>query len=80
MGCDFKERFKDMRIIFDTTFCGEWAGKEWEQGVCKAKTGVQTCEEYVLQHLEVYRESWWEVRGLKWFQKGGVSKWRWDRR
>jgi hypothetical protein len=83
--CDFEKRFKDMRIIFDTTFCGEWAGKEWESGGCKKKTGAQTCEEYVREHPAAFEEAFWEVRGLKWFHeragKGGLKgRGRWDRR
>ncbi|KAF1920556.1 concanavalin A-like lectin/glucanase domain-containing protein [Ampelomyces quisqualis] len=87
-ACDFEQRFADMRIIFDTTFCGEWAGKEWVEGGCMAKTGASTCEAYVRQNPRVFRDSWWEIRGLKWFQKGvksvgvaaGKPKGRWDRR
>ncbi|KAL6703448.1 nicotinate-nucleotide diphosphorylase (carboxylating) [Coniothyrium glycines] len=69
-GCDFAQRFKDMKIIFDTTFCGEWAGREWEKGGCKAKTGVDTCEKFVEENPEAFTEAFWEVRGLKWYQKG----------
>jgi hypothetical protein len=83
-NCDFGKRFRDMRIIFDTTFCGEWAGKEWDVS-CKKKTGVSTCEKYVRDNPQVFKESYWEVRGLKWFQKKGVQvrgtpRGRWDRR
>jgi hypothetical protein len=82
-NCDFEKRFRDMRIIFDTSFCGEWAGQEWEQGGCAKKTGTKTCEEYVRENPEAFEKSYWEVRGLKWFQKGdrGVkASGRWDRR
>ncbi|KAF2130038.1 glycoside hydrolase family 16 protein [Dothidotthia symphoricarpi CBS 119687] len=72
-GCDFTERFKNMRIIFDTTFCGEWAGKDWEKS-CAAKTGVKTCEEYVRENPEVYKEAYWEIKGLKWYQKEKEAK------
>jgi nicotinate-nucleotide pyrophosphorylase (carboxylating) len=67
-GCDFRERFVDMKVIFNTAFCGDWAGKEWDQG-CAAKTGVQTCEEYVGENPEAFREAYWEIEGLRWFQK-----------
>lgn len=69
-GCDFTERFKNMRIIFDTTFCGEWAGKVWDDK-CAAKTGVKTCEEYVQNNPEVFADAYWEIAGLKWFEKAG---------
>ncbi|XP_014552484.1 glycoside hydrolase family 16 protein [Bipolaris victoriae FI3] len=67
-GCDFSERFVDMKIVFNTAFCGEWAGKVWDEE-CAAKTGVETCEEYVRGNPDAFREAYWEVEGLRWFQK-----------
>lgn len=71
--CDIAEKFKNMKIVFDTTFCGSWAGGEWESGGCANKTGVSTCEAYVRDHPEAFVESYWEIAGLKWFQKGDVE-------
>jgi nicotinate-nucleotide pyrophosphorylase (carboxylating) len=71
-GCDFTERFKDLSIIFNTAFCGEWAGREWDKS-CAAKTGVSTCEAYVRDNPEAFKEAYWEVSSLKWFQKGAAE-------
>jgi hypothetical protein len=73
LGCDFAARFKDMRVIFGTTFCGEWAGTEWEKS-CAKKTGVATCNVYVRDHPEKFEEAYWEVRGLRWYQQQGAEK------
>lgn len=73
-GCDFTERFKNMRIIFDTTFCGEWAGKVWEESTCAAKTGAATCQEYVQNNPEVFADAYWEIGALKWFEKQGAGE------
>ncbi|KAF2466791.1 uncharacterized protein BDR25DRAFT_395654 [Lindgomyces ingoldianus] len=64
-GCDFKERFKDLKIILGITFCGEWAGeeKEWAKS-CAAKTGASTCEEYVRDNPEAFAQAYWEIKGL----------------
>ncbi|KAH7393921.1 mixed-linked glucanase precursor [Phaeosphaeria sp. MPI-PUGE-AT-0046c] len=67
-GCDFPARFKDLRIIFNTAFCGQWAGKDWDQS-CRKKTGVSTCEQYVREHPEAFEDSFWEIRGLRWFEQ-----------
>ncbi|KAH7085470.1 mixed-linked glucanase precursor [Paraphoma chrysanthemicola] len=67
-GCDFEARFKDLRIIFNTAFCGEWAGKEWDKS-CAQKTGVDTCDAYVRDNPEVFKDSYWEIKGLKWYQR-----------
>lgn len=83
--CDLKQRFKDLRIIFNTTFCGDWAGQEWGKS-CGKKTGAATCEAYVRDNPEAFAESFWEVRGLKWYQQGKAAarevapKGRYDRR
>ncbi|KAF2870962.1 concanavalin A-like lectin/glucanase domain-containing protein [Massariosphaeria phaeospora] len=68
-GCDMAAKFRDLKIVFDTTFCGEWAGQEWDKS-CKAKTGVSTCEAYVRENPEVFESAFWEVGALKWFQRG----------
>ncbi|KAL5121130.1 nicotinate-nucleotide diphosphorylase (carboxylating) [Pleosporales sp. CAS-2024a] len=66
-GCDFGQRFQDMRVIFDTSFCGDWAGGEWVDGGCARKTGVSSCEGFVGQNPEAFGESYWEIRGLRWY-------------
>lgn len=69
-GCDFSRSFKDMRIVFDTKFCGEWAGRDWGEG-CAATTGVSSCEAYVRGNPGVFADAYWEVGALGWFEKGG---------
>jgi hypothetical protein len=72
--CDFTKRFKDLKIVINTTFCGQWAGKVWQNG-CAAKTKAATCEEYVENNPEAFSEAYWEIASLKWFEdkEGGVK-------
>jgi len=74
-GCDYVERFKNLKMIFNITFCGEWAGedKEWVKS-CAAKTGAPTCKDYVRDNPEVFTEAYWEVAGVKWYQQNVVAK------
>jgi hypothetical protein len=69
-GCDFTSRFKDQRIIFNTAFCGDWAGEKsvWAQS-CQKKTGVEKCEDYVRDNPEAFKEAFWEISGLWWFEE-----------
>jgi hypothetical protein len=67
-GCDYAERFKNLKVIFNTAFCGDWAGKEWNKS-CAAKTGVSSCDAYVRDNPDVFKEAYWEVTGLKWYQR-----------
>jgi hypothetical protein len=68
-SCDIAQKFRNLKIVFDTTFCGAWAGGVWESGGCAKKTGVAKCQDYVRDHPEAFRDAYWEIAGLKWFQK-----------
>ena len=55
-----------MQILFDTTFCGDWAGKAWKQSECAAK--APTCEEYVANNPEAFEDAYWLVNSVKVFE------------
>jgi len=58
-----EEHFKDLNIIFDTTLCGDWAGKVWANSSCAAL--APTCEEYVTKNQAAFKESFWAINSLK---------------
>lgn len=67
-NCNPYTFFKDNFAIFDTTFCGDWAGNVWNfagyagQDVsCAAKTGYATCSDYVLNNGDAFSEAYWQV-------------------
>ncbi|KAL9043785.1 MAG: hypothetical protein Q9214_003038 [Letrouitia sp. 1 TL-2023] len=63
-GCNIDQHFQNHNIIFDTTFCGDWAGNAWETSPgCKAK--ATTCQEYVQNNPEKFTESYWVIRSVK---------------
>lgn len=64
-GCDWKARFKKMRIIINTTFCGGWGNAVWGNGGCAAKTGVPTCSAFVKDHPKAFEKAYWEINGLR---------------
>ncbi|KAF2641541.1 hypothetical protein P280DRAFT_371913, partial [Massarina eburnea CBS 473.64] len=70
-GCDYTKRFVNMKIIFNTAFCGDWAGKVWDEGGCAKKTGATTCQAYVQNNPDVFADAYWEVAGLKVYEKAG---------
>ena len=72
-SCDPSRHFTDLKIIFDTMFCGDWAGREWESSGCMAKTGVDTCEAYIAGHAGDFEGVFWEVGGLAWFKTGDAG-------
>jgi hypothetical protein len=44
-GCDYAGKFKDLKIVFDTTFCGDWAGGVWKDSQCASPE--ISCNAYV---------------------------------
>ncbi|KAL8735916.1 MAG: hypothetical protein Q9166_000478 [cf. Caloplaca sp. 2 TL-2023] len=68
--CEIDQHFMNNNIVFDTTFCGDWAGAVWSQdGTCSALAG--TCQDYVQNHPEAFAEAYWTVNLLKVYQDNG---------
>jgi hypothetical protein len=62
-GCDFNESFRELNVILDITFCGEWAGNEWKNSLCSLIT--PKCETFVEKFPGAFRETYWEVKSVK---------------
>ena len=72
-GCNIDSHFKDHHIVFDTTFCGDWAGSVWGQdSTCSALGG--SCQAYVQNHPEAFADSYWTVNSLKVYQDNGEAR------
>lgn len=67
-SCDIDGIFKDLNIIFDTTFCGDWAGNTWSSSSCASK--APTCNDYVRDNPEAFTNAFWTVNALKVYQQG----------
>ncbi len=67
-NCNIDSHFQNMNIVFDTTFCGAWAGQVWTQGSCKEKAA--TCEAYVQENASVFVDAYWLVNSVRVFQEG----------
>ncbi len=62
--CDTSTFFNSHSLIFDTTFCGDWAGNVWsnagapgQEQSCAARVGVSTCEEYVRNYGSAFQDA-----------------------
>ncbi|KAJ3856807.1 glycoside hydrolase family 16 protein [Lentinula lateritia] len=74
-GCNPNTFFHDHSAIFDTTFCGDWAGSVWtDSGIpgqeqsCAQSTGYSTCEAFVMAEGSAFTEAYWEVKSVKIYQ------------
>lgn len=62
-ACNIDEKFRDHRIIINTTFCGDWAGSVWAGSQCRTK--ASTCAEWVRNNPAAFREAYWRINSLK---------------
>ncbi|KAL9002584.1 MAG: hypothetical protein Q9188_004495 [Gyalolechia gomerana] len=68
-GCNIDRHFQNLNIIFNTAFCGDWAGEAWGSSeTCKVK--AKTCVDYVRDQPEAFEEAYWMVRSVKVYQEG----------
>lgn len=66
----FDAHFRDLRIVVNTGFCGDWAGGAWNQSeTCRAL--ALTCEEFVSANPGAFEDVWWGINSIKVFEKGG---------
>jgi hypothetical protein len=70
-SCKIDSFFNDHQIIFDTTFCGDWAGlpQVWDSNPqCAAL--APTCNQYVANNPAAFVEAYWVINSVKVYQQG----------
>lgn len=71
-SCTIDDHFMNHNIVFDTTFCGDWAGGVWSQdGSCASQ--ANSCQDYVQNNPGAYSEAYWTVNSLKVYTTDGQS-------
>lgn len=70
LGCDLDNYFYNHAIVFDTTFCGTWAGETFNNDGCSASS----CVEYVAGNPSAFKDAYWSVNSVKVYQQSGSSK------
>jgi len=56
--------FQNHQVIFDLTFCGDWAGSTFTSDC----PGLGTCNQYVQYNPQQFTEAYWNVSYVKVFQ------------
>jgi hypothetical protein len=69
-GCNIDEHFMDHNIVFDTTFCGDWAGAPdvWNKNPETASLGE--CTDYVASNPTAFKNAYWLVNSIKVYSQG----------
>ncbi|KAI9812461.1 MAG: hypothetical protein M1827_004692 [Pycnora praestabilis] len=70
-GCNIDTYFQSQQIVFDNTFCGDWAGNVWSSGSCASQ--ASTCQEFVQNNPSAFADAFWTVNSLKVYQESGSS-------
>jgi len=60
--CDYSEYFNAQQIIFDLTFCGDFAGLTWNQSSCASLS--PTCSAYVDNNPSAFSTAFWAINKL----------------
>ncbi|KAI0730351.1 concanavalin A-like lectin/glucanase domain-containing protein [Fomitopsis betulina] len=58
--CDYESHFDDHMMVFDLTFCGDWAGMAYPNSGCRG-----SCVDLVDNHPEAFVDAYWEVNSLR---------------
>jgi hypothetical protein len=66
--CYIDQFFGNMNIVFDTTFCGSWAGAAWGSSSCAMLS--DSCEAYVANNPLAFMESYWLINSVAVYQQG----------
>jgi len=69
-NCNIDQHFQNHNLIFDWTFCGDWAGAAgvWAASGCSSSQ-FPTCQSYVQNNPGAYKGVGFDVKYLKVFQQ-----------
>ncbi|KAK4549534.1 hypothetical protein LTR36_006531 [Oleoguttula mirabilis] len=70
-SCDIDAHFYNHSIVFDTTFCGSYAGNLWAGAGCPLldpSNGWQSCNDFVAANPQAFTDAYWEVNYLQIYQ------------
>lgn len=75
-SCDIDKHFKDHSFVFDTTFCGDWAGNVYGSSGCPmynnadgtSKGPIYSCVEYVGKNPKAFKDTYWKINSFQVFQ------------
>lgn len=72
-SCDIDSNFANMSIIFNTDFCGAWAGQVYQSQFpqCPQTAGassLDSCVDFVGETPSYFEDAYWEINSLRVYQ------------
>ncbi|KAI9357897.1 putative endo-1,3(4)-beta-glucanase, partial [Zopfochytrium polystomum] len=61
------DHFRDMQIVVDLTFCGDWAGPTYGPG-CTGGYGDAACQNFVINNPQSFKEAYWSFNSIRTFK------------
>jgi hypothetical protein len=68
-GCHLDDHFKDHRIVFDTTFCGDWAGSPDVWDVNPETAALGECKNYIASNPSHLQGAYWLINSVEVYQQ-----------
>ncbi|KAL2133769.1 hypothetical protein VTI74DRAFT_1706 [Chaetomium olivicolor] len=72
-GCAFRNHFANHNLVFNTAFCGDWAGSPGVWNATCASVGP-SCAAYVGANPTVFEDAYWLVNGIRVYQVAGQPR------
>lgn len=57
-------KFRELRIVLNLTFCGDWAGSVYGSSGCPSN-----CVDYVKNNPSAFNEAYWKINSLRIYQQ-----------
>lgn len=74
-NCNIDKAFQLNNIIFDLTFCGDWAGSSgvWRSSGCYDPETAPTCQAYIMNNADAIAQEYWKIRQVKVYTYDGQA-------
>lgn len=59
LDCDVGKYFKDMSVVINTNFCGDYGNAAWEASTCA--TYAPTCSQWVAENPKAFANAYWDI-------------------
>ncbi|KAK1967352.1 WSC-domain-containing protein [Colletotrichum sublineola] len=72
-SCEVDKYFRDMSIVVQTNFCGDYAATIWGRDGDTCDQRAPTCVEYVANNPGAFSNAYWEVNYIDVYQTAAVN-------
>jgi hypothetical protein len=67
--------FRNMRLVFNTAFCGSVAGNRFQMDCPLQAKKFKTCNDYLKSQPDELKEAYWKIRGVYVYERKWEKRW-----